>query len=48
VLIPVQGFGMLGEDIEEDLSYILSANVWEAQKVQEDGCGDGLDNSMQP
>jgi hypothetical protein len=27
VLIPVQGFGMLGEDIEEDLSYILSANV---------------------
>lgn len=45
VLIPVQGFGMLGE---EDLSHILSANVWEAQNVQEDGCGDGIDNSMQP
>ncbi len=27
VLIPVQGFGMLGEDVEEDLSHILSANV---------------------
>jgi hypothetical protein len=27
VLIPVQGFGMLGQDVEEDLSHILSANV---------------------